>query len=277
MFGILIVAMMLANYLAVQFPAQEQAVEYQHTLQVGNQFLQLQSAIQAEVQHPSQPIVLTTPITLSDAGVPPLGPPRGSEFVAQPSSVDNAAYTVRITSGTTKTYSEGNFGGISDTILDAYQPQVTYTYEEGAVVASGTSGSSTMLQGPAISVLPTIGGGYSVNVTLVQLQPVNLTIEQGSGTIGVETWLISESTLSLSKSSPGSTGFSGTQWFNISTTNPTAWTTWAASLPDIFPTGAVESGCYTYQVNQQVCTISMAVVDTQLTLVQATVGITLVG
>lgn len=493
LFIILLIAVMLANYLSVTFPNQMQSQEFQHTLQVGDEFLQLQANINTEIAHPGSDIALTTPVDLAGQGVPPFGPPAASSLVGTPSTVDNATYEITeakagtvgptwntssagfcgagvawydtcnlaafgacgasaayidynvsyrtlttgpsqwtvtggndciflnisgshnnivlnlgtraqsyvlvvvegnfnqvqldaganssrgenflffgqyntynlsatgahvnvnttfagfnpaspvcpfqntsntdswnvvadsgqparqnltwynlqypswntplhwqpmySTAGSThagdvvgfqnitgqlscpfgatvaSVFSQGQFGGITDQLLNRYSPQVTYSYEEGAVVEESSSGSD-MLGGPLFSVQP-VSGGYLVSLTLVQLIPYNVSAQEGTGVVGLQTWLISETHDNLTV---GGTGFSLTspQTFSIVTPNPTAWVNWAAGYPSVFPDGGSVSGCYSTSVNAQldkVCEVSIEVSDKALDLTIATVGI----
>jgi hypothetical protein len=65
----------LANYLVNVLPAQQQASEFSHVLQVEDQLEQLQADILAEAAQPDRAITLAAPLTLGSASIPPFGSP----------------------------------------------------------------------------------------------------------------------------------------------------------------------------------------------------------
>lgn len=269
-FSILILTFMLAQYLSTTFPNQMQAAELQHSLSVENQFESLQTNIALEVQHPSTQIAVTTPVSLSGYGVPPFGPASGSTLSAPLQGVDNASFEIE--SGGTS-YFEGFSAGLTDVLNNRYSAAETVDYEEGALVL-GNAGGSTMLSGPDLTINPASGGGLYVNLVLVQFLPRNLTTSEGYGTVGVETWLVSESTVNFATPSVNGAP-SQSQFLTIGTLYPQAWLEWIADNPSIFLSGGSSTCGPTVGATLPVCQVTATMQDAQLTFTAATVGITM--
>lgn len=187
----------------------------------------------------------------------------GTQNITGPNTI-GCAFTGEVAN----TYQEAYIGGLEDALNNVYQAPITLSYEEGAVLV-GNAGGSTMLSGPQISVLNSASGAASVSLTFVQFQPKNLTTERGSGVVGVETWLISESTVSFT----GSSGTGQSQSLLISTFYPQAWISWAGKYPSVFQSGGTSS-CHAYGGGLPVCSVQIPVTDSSLTITSATVGIT---
>ncbi len=477
MFSIMIVALMLASYLAVQFPNQMEDEEFQHALLVENQFRQLQGDIYAEVSHPGQHVVMTTPITLGSKGVPPLGPGStgtlspplaraenatfgmafgqvnyepptwgqgnlcsvvagsctqgGSQGKCTPVQTYNFSgtdqtwtvslnganncyflnftgnhnvisvsapsqnfqymvilvegdynffsfsynggagspniflfgqrdsynvsmsgnhkvanttfigfqngtircpllnlsatdtYNVTISGGNSnqqnltwfnalgynsnanlvkyqKGYVQyqnkslpigcawyvngitdifgGNFGGLSAQLSNRYSPVVSVNYEEGAVIVGNPINDSTMLSGPQLSLMPAPGGGYYANLTLIDFQVQNLTVEQGQGVVGVQTWLVSESTEffptgTFSNLSNGNYVLTNPQYLNVTTNFPGAWSTWARGYSSVVTSRPYIHDCFVQYNGFNSCQVSIPFVDAGVYLTVATVGL----
>jgi hypothetical protein len=260
---ILILVFMLAQYLSVTFPSQMQTQELEHTVEVENQFEALQDDIQVEVAHSNRLIPVTAPISLSGQGVPPFGPPSPSSISPAVPSEDNISLGLSGVGGSGLTYPEHYFGGLLDTLNNHYMPTVTFDYEEGALV-EGSSTGATMVSGPAL-VYSAVTGGYAVKLTFVEFLPKNLTPQQGQGTIGIESWLVSETS---QVSSAGST------YLNVTTPYSSAWTEWFSSLPQIFPYPPTTHNCYFLPGSLQVCTVQAELTYESLDLTSAVVGVT---
>lgn len=477
MFSIMIVALMLASYLAVQFPNQMQDQEFQHVLLVENEFRQLQGDIYAEVNHPGEHVVMTTPITLGSNGVPPLGPgsigslapplahaenatlgltfgqttyqppnwgqgnlctlvgntctqgggllscvpvqsynfsgtdqswtvslngvnncyflnftgdhdvisvnapaqpfqyldivvagnhdffnfnynggsgapniylfgQRDSYNVSMGGSFKQANATfvgyssgtvncplgnvsntdttnVTISSGTTDQqnltwfngigwnsapnrvpYQSGyvqyqnrsftlacpwyvnsmttvigaNFGGLSAQLNNRYGPVVSVNYEEGAVIVGSPTSDSTMLSGPMLAITAGPNGGSYVNLTLIDFQIGNLTVQQGQGVVGVQTWLVSESseffpTGSIAGSGNGNYILTNPQYLNVTTNFPGAWAGWARGYSSVVDSRPYIHGCYVEYNGYNSCVVSIPFVDIGVYLTVATVGL----
>jgi hypothetical protein len=109
-FSLLILAVMIGQYTSNVLPGQMQAVEYQHTLEVENEFSQMQADILAEASNPTLPISITAPLAMSSGGIPPLGLPAGSTLYAlsSPSSETNVSYTEASVTPVTVVWAQGS-------------------------------------------------------------------------------------------------------------------------------------------------------------------------
>ncbi len=142
MFTILVVVMMIATYLANTFPVQMAAAEFQQTLAVQDQFLQLQADVESEVSHPGSRVAVTAPISLSGPGVPPMGPPAGSLMMTDAPQEANASYLVNYALVTSNTPT----------------PSGSPCVESGVCAASGNTYYYTQT-GSGTTLSPHISGG----------------------------------------------------------------------------------------------------------------------
>ncbi len=80
---LLLIVSYLADYLATTLPQQMQEVEFDHLLQVEDQFSQLRSTILAEANGLRYPVGLPSPITLGSGSEPPFGTPALGSIAAE--------------------------------------------------------------------------------------------------------------------------------------------------------------------------------------------------
>lgn len=178
----------------------------------------------------------------------------------------SASISCAFGSSTVVTYPEHDVAGLLDTLDNQYLPHATFDYEEGAVVEGQASGA-VMVSGPDLTYTP-MPSGYAVSLTLVQFIPKNLTTEAGYGTVGIQTWLISETTEKTS---------GGGMFLSVTTPYASAWKEWVAANPAVFPNAPILSSCYFLPGSLQVCTLNIWMVWASLSLTQAVVGISYVG
>lgn len=108
MLTLLLVVSYIANYLATTLPTQMSDQEFDHLLQVEDQFEQLRAAVLAEAEHPRVPIAIPSPITLGSASVPPFGTPSLGNLAPEPFGAGlGVNYTLESVTPTTPSW--GNF------------------------------------------------------------------------------------------------------------------------------------------------------------------------
>lgn len=183
--------------------------------------------------------------------------------------------------GTSYFFNNNVGSGLGDTVSNRYYPAVDVAFEEGAVVAVWPSNTSTMLSGPQMTITPT-SNGPSVNLTLDQFVVSNFTEESGSGTVGVQTHLLSLQHVTVSVATPAAyTGakLSLPEHIYLITAAPAAWINWALQYPSIFPQGAsivgdsqFAHGCGLLQ-KTPVCLVEIPMYADSLTLTMATVEV----
>lgn len=182
--------------------------------------------------------------------------------------------------GTTQSFQPYVGSGLKIAIANRYYPAATVGFQEGAVVATWPSNASTMLGGPEFTVTQTANGPV-VNLTLVQFVVQNFTQETGSGTIGVQTELLSlyNDTLSASTTTGGTLDLP--VYLAVATTAPEAWQSWALNYPSITPNGAFiygtssfPHGCATIE-GTEVCNVVVPIFAYSVTLQIATIGVTI--
>jgi hypothetical protein len=88
--ALLLVVTYLSNYLVFQLPGQMGDVEFEHLVEVENQFSRLQATIVAEPSRATLPLTLDSPVTLGSLSVPPFGPPSLGTIGPEPSGVSVA-------------------------------------------------------------------------------------------------------------------------------------------------------------------------------------------
>ncbi|MCL5984600.1 MAG: hypothetical protein M1143_03415 [Candidatus Thermoplasmatota archaeon] len=96
LFILLLIVAGINTYLVTTLPSQMAVLEYQHTLHVESDFVQLQSDILAEANHPNLHVQLDTPISMQSQGIPPFGFPAESLLSANPSTSASANFSYKM-------------------------------------------------------------------------------------------------------------------------------------------------------------------------------------
>ena len=96
LFILLLIVAGINTYLVTTLPSQMAVLEYQHTLHVESDFVQLQSDILAEANHPNLHVQLDTPVSMQSQGIPPFGFPAESLLSANPSTSASANFSYKM-------------------------------------------------------------------------------------------------------------------------------------------------------------------------------------
>ncbi|MDE1819219.1 MAG: hypothetical protein KGJ23_02745 [Euryarchaeota archaeon] len=174
----------------------------------------------------------------------------------------------------------GNYGGLSARLNNRYSPVVSVNYEEGGLIVGNPINDSTMLSGPLLSVFPSNSGGtgFDANLTIVDFQIQNLTVEQGQGVVGVKTWLVSENSVFFPTGSPTNLGngnyiLTNPQYLNVTTNFAGAWSTWAKSYSSVVTSRPYIHNCFVSYDGYNSCEVSIPFVDAGIYLTVATIGL----
>lgn len=87
LFGLLLVVSFISNYIVYELPPAQTQQEFQHVLQVQNQFSHLQAIVSAQAQREGLPLPVTSPITLGSPAVPPFGFQSSGSLTAEGSNI----------------------------------------------------------------------------------------------------------------------------------------------------------------------------------------------
>ncbi|MGA7923433.1 MAG: hypothetical protein WCA77_05600, partial [Thermoplasmata archaeon] len=87
LFGLLLVVSFISNYIVYELPPAQTQQEFQHVLQVQNQFSHLQAIVSAQALEEGLPLPVTSPITLGSPSVPPFGFQSSGSLTAEGANV----------------------------------------------------------------------------------------------------------------------------------------------------------------------------------------------
>ena len=133
LFGLLIVVSLIAELAIAPLPTEEQNAELQHLIQVENQFGALQNDILTEVASPHVRSVLSAPISLGSAPIPPFGPAASGQLALLPSGDGT-----RLIAETIKAGPANGTGGLCDGGIVISGNRTTCTFDVNGCTPSQT-------------------------------------------------------------------------------------------------------------------------------------------